>query len=69
MTLIETVLTQSINHNKNVIIVYDGKNGISQRKIKPKQLNGDNLLAYCYMKNNMRKFRIDHILSAVIQED
>lgn len=49
-----------------VKIVYEGKEGITERVIIIKKIEDDHVVAYCRMKRKIRSFKMDRILAAVV---
>lgn len=49
-----------------VRIVYDGKDGLTERIIIVKSIRDNKLVAYCRLRRRISTFRIDRILAAEI---
>lgn len=60
----ENFLKTSLSEHKIVTIMYVKGNEITQRNIKVLKVNGNDIEAYCYLRNNIRHFRKDNILAA-----
>ena len=67
--MIEYIINCALKDNKKIDIIYMGEKEITVRQIKPIRLTGDILEAYCYMRNAVRHFRLESILSASFQND
>ena len=65
---IRKVLSFAMAENRPVVIIYSGKDGISQRRIYIRKIDENGVTAYCTLKKGVRKFKIENILSAVIGE-
>ena len=64
----EKILKQAAQEDVPVIIIYNGKDGISQRRIYIRAMDDESVTAYCTVKKSIRKFRKENILSAVLAE-
>lgn len=62
--MVEHILRASKERCWIVSIVYMSDKGISERDIKVLNIEGDRMTAYCYLKNEIRSFRISNVLSA-----
>jgi len=60
------VLNYSLNNKMPINIIYQKGIEISQRQIQVKKIEGEIVHAYCYSRHALRKFKKDHILSAMI---
>jgi len=65
--VIEHILRTSLERGWIITIIYSGSNGISERNIKVLELQDDSLKAYCYLRKQVRFFKMDSILSAAYQ--
>ena len=65
----DKVLKYAMISGKPVVIIYNGKDGISQRRVYIRKLEQDSVTAYCMLKKGVRKFKKSEILSAVIGEE
>ncbi|MGM7720104.1 hypothetical protein [uncultured Metabacillus sp.] len=55
----------SLEKQLPIDIIYHSKGGeFSHRKIIVKKISNNNVLAYCYLRNQVRSFSIEQILSA-----
>jgi hypothetical protein len=64
----EMILKQALLDNLPVIIIYNGKDGITQRRIYIRGMDGESITAYCTVKKAIRKFKRESILSAALAE-
>jgi predicted DNA-binding transcriptional regulator YafY len=62
--MINHILKASIERGITVTIMYHKGCEITQRKIKALEIDDTCLKAFCYMRNNIRIFKLDNILSA-----
>jgi predicted DNA-binding transcriptional regulator YafY len=62
--MVDYILKSSLNQNKEIIIVYQTKDNITQRKIKVIKIKNDIIEAYCYYRHQIRHFKKENILSA-----
>ncbi|MEJ9150854.1 MULTISPECIES: hypothetical protein [Bacillus] len=61
----ESLFRRSMRERFPITIIYESKYGkFSQRTILVLNLNEHSILAYCFMRQDLRRFSIDHILSA-----
>lgn len=59
-------LIKSMRYNQPMDMVYMSNDGaVSQRRIKVLQMRGDCCVAYCYLRQSKRTFRVDSILALV----
>lgn len=59
-----TLLSDAVEHNRDVLIAYRDKNGSrSVREIQPQELYGKWLDSWCYLRNGQRDFTIANIES------
>jgi hypothetical protein len=65
----EMILKQALAEDLPVIIIYNGKQGITQRRIYMRGMDGESVTAYCTVKKGIRKFKRENILSAALAED
>lgn len=47
-------------------IVYDGKEGITERTVLVKSIEDNNMVAYCRLRRRISRFKIDRILAAEV---
>ncbi len=52
-----------------VTVCYMGDDGITQRRVYVRKIEGEKVTAYCTWKRGLRVFRMENILSAQIAED
>lgn len=50
-----------------VRIVYDGKDGLTERTIIIKNIKEESLVAYCRLRRRISTFKLDNILAAEVQ--
>ncbi len=62
--MVDYILKLSLNQHKEIIIVYQTKDKITQRKIKVIKIENNIIEAYCYYRHQIRHFRKENILSA-----
>ncbi|MGE5632092.1 MAG: hypothetical protein ACM3TR_13485 [Caulobacteraceae bacterium] len=62
--MVEHILRASLEGKRVVSIIYMSEKGISERNIRVVSIDGENIRAYCYLKNEMRSFKLSNILSA-----
>jgi len=62
--MVEFIINQALKMQRKIEIIYLCEKGISKRVIKPIKLENDTLEAFCYVRNSIRKFKIEGILSA-----
>ena len=64
----EKVLKQALHNDLPVIIIYNGKKEMTQRRIFVRSIDDESVTAYCIVKKGVRKFKKENILSAMIAE-
>jgi predicted DNA-binding transcriptional regulator YafY len=58
------LLLRTLEKGEFLEMIYQSDKGIlSQRVIKIEKLNGEYLIAFCYIRKQMRKFKLSNILS------
>ncbi len=67
--MVESVLKQALKSGRPVIIIYNGEKEMTQRRIFVRKLDGESVTAYCMLKKEVRRFKKQGILSAVIADD
>ncbi len=56
---------QSLEQKQPITIIYQSKDKlITERQIIVKKISSNKLIAYCYLRRQIRTFSIDHILSS-----
>ena len=65
----EKILKQALLEDLPVIIIYNGKNEMTQRRIFIRGIDQESVTAYCTAKKGIRKFKKENILSAVLADD
>lgn len=58
------ILEASLERNRIVTIIYQKKDEITKRKIKVLDIEGESIKAFCFLRNQIRVFRKENILSA-----
>ena len=64
----EKVLKQALLNGSPVIIIYNGKKEMTQRRIFIRSMDEEYITAYCIEKKGIRKFKKENILSAIFAE-
>ena len=64
----ERALKQALQNDLPVIIIYNGKKEMTQRRIFVRSMDEEYVTAYCIVKKGVRKFKKENILSAIIAE-
>ena len=67
--MINYIINKSLNENIIIQIIYIKNDLITERNIKVKEIYLDKIKAYCYLRKEIRYFKIENILSARIIED
>lgn len=62
--MIEHVLNASLQRSLPVTVIYQKGEDITQRNIKVLEIEENYIKAFCYMRNSIRVFRREQILSA-----
>lgn len=62
--MIEHVLKASLERGRVITIIYNGESGISERNIKVLEIQDNKVKAFCYLRRQIRYFKIENILSA-----
>lgn len=60
------MVTVALERDLDLDIVYAGRNGISQRRITPLEVEGGTLHAWCYLREDERSFQLAGIREAVL---
>jgi len=59
------MLLRSMEENMPLEVIYlSQKNELSQRKMIIRSIRGNDVYAYCLLRNKMRTFKLENILSA-----
>lgn len=69
MNLIDQTLLLAKRVDKPVVIVYQGKKEISQRRVYIRKIAEDKITVYCTKKKAIRVFDKAGVLSAMIAEE
>lgn len=69
MDMVLTTLKTAQRLDRPVVIVYDSAEGLTQRRVYVRKIDGGKLFAYCTAKHSLRQFKLEKILSAVIPEE
>lgn len=67
--MISHVLNYGMDSGLPITIIYQGKDGITKRKIKVLSWQGDRIRAYCCLRKQCRVFNMQSILAAVIYDE
>jgi predicted DNA-binding transcriptional regulator YafY len=67
--MIKYILNKSLKDDIIIQIIYMKKDKITERNIKVKEISEDKVKAYCYLRREIRYFKIENILSAKILND
>lgn len=62
--MVDYFLRASMDRNIIINIIYSNENEITQRDIQVFGIEDGNAKAFCYLRNQMRTFKIENILSA-----
>jgi len=62
--MINHILKASKESGRTITIIYSGSTGISERNIKVLDIIEDRVIAYCYLRRQVRYFKTGNILSA-----
>ena len=68
LDITKKVLKQAMEEDLPVIIIYNGKKEMTQRRIFVRSMDDYYITAYCLVKKGVRKFKTENILSAVLAE-
>lgn len=63
------ILKHAMEQDKPVIIVYMGKEEMSQRRVYLRSMSEDKITAYCTHKKGLRVFLTQRILSAKLADE
>lgn len=66
--MIDYVLKASGEKHQVITIIYQGSDKITKRNIKVIDIKENMVEAYCYLRHQIRQFKKDNILSAVLIE-
>jgi len=67
--MINYILKKSLDEDKIIKIIYIKEQEITERNIRVKEIYFDKIKAYCYLRKEVRYFKIENILSAVILKE
>lgn len=62
--MIERILSSSMDKSRVVTIIYQKGEEITKRNIRVIALQGNKVKAFCYLRNQLRVFLLENILSA-----
>ena len=62
--MVEHMLKASLERGSIITIIYNGKSGMSERNIQVLEMQEDKIKAYCYLRKQVRYFKLGSILSA-----
>ncbi len=58
------VFSNSLENKEKIMIYYiDSKSQVTQRIIRVVEMQENSILAYCYYRKQVRKFKLENILS------
>ncbi|WP_432665275.1 hypothetical protein R9X47_03275 [Wukongibacter baidiensis] len=60
------ILRYSLDNRERITIMYIKGIKITQREIQVKRIEEDSIIAHCYTKNAIRKFKKENILAATM---
>lgn len=66
MDIVQKTLHIAYRDSLPVQIIYQGKEGISQRVIVIKSVTEEGIVAYCRLRRRISTFKSEHILAAEI---
>lgn len=66
--MVDYVLRTSSEKHQVITIIYQGSDKITKRDIKVIDMKENTVEAYCYLRHQIRQFKKDNILSAVLKE-
>lgn len=69
MDIIDHTLAFARREDKPVIVVYQGKKGITQRRVYIRNIAGEKITVYCTQKKAIRVFDRARVLSAVLADE
>lgn len=62
--MIYNLLQASLEGGRIVTIIYQKNSEITKRNIKVISMKDDNIKAFCYLRHQVREFKLDNILAA-----
>ena len=62
--MVNHILKASYDRNLIITIIYQKGNEITRRNIKVVEITCDSIKAFCYLRNQVRIFKMENILSA-----
>lgn len=62
--MIQSILIKSLENNTPVLIIYQKGDKITKRKIQVTAIEETSISAYCFLRHQSRKFKIEQILAA-----
>ena len=63
-TIMRNLLKRSLEENRAIEIIYMSHQQFTKRRILVKHLKGDYIVAYCFLRKDIRTFRVQSILAA-----
>ncbi|MEA4854769.1 MAG: hypothetical protein VB082_10930 [Christensenella sp.] len=63
------ILQLALREGKPAIVVYQGKKGITQRRVYVRSITEERVTVYCTQKKGIRVFQADGILAARIADE
>ena len=69
MDVIDRTLSFAQREDRPVIVVYQGKKGLTQRRVYVRGISEDKVTVYCTQKRGIRVFARNGILAAMLAEE
>jgi predicted DNA-binding transcriptional regulator YafY len=66
--MLDHILRMAGETGKRLTIIYSKDDRITKREIRVVGISGDSILAYCYLRKQMRTFKKTNILAAAFIE-
>jgi predicted DNA-binding transcriptional regulator YafY len=63
--MVDYILNRALENHQEITIMYIRGSEITERKIKIRKIENDNIEAYCYLRHQIRHFKKENILSAM----
>jgi predicted DNA-binding transcriptional regulator YafY len=67
--MVDYILRTSLEKHSIITIIYQRNKDITERNIKVLHINNDRIEAYCYLRQQIRIFKMDNILAASLSSD
>jgi len=65
---LKMIFERALLNDSRVIMIYEGRDGFTERKVRVISVDDTGVSAYCYLRRGKRKFLYKNILSAQICE-